>query len=171
MCSEVLMAPGKIKPRDNEPPCSYVIHPPFGRPFCVQPADRVLASVCWCPPVARAICGTTCRISKLRCVLATPLISRPRMGPQRCWLYWRTLNETMIALGQVAANQKGINLVQDLIKQYSLPVVQAYMGHIQASVKLQSMLLCALRSPLTCGAHAVSCGCMVCTVERGGRRA
>ena len=32
-------------------------------------------------------------------------------------------------LYQIAANQKGINLVQELISEYSLPVVQAYMYH------------------------------------------
>lgn len=32
---------------------------------------------------------------------------------------------------QVAANQKGIQLVGELIGQYGLDVVQAYMGHIQ----------------------------------------
>jgi hypothetical protein len=34
---------------------------------------------------------------------------------------------------QVAANNKGIRLVQDLIEEYGLPTVQAYMHHIQAS--------------------------------------
>ena len=32
---------------------------------------------------------------------------------------------------QIAANQKGITLVGDLIARYTLPVVQAYMSHIQ----------------------------------------
>ena len=32
---------------------------------------------------------------------------------------------------QVAANNKGIGLVQDLIEEYGLPTVQAYMHHIQ----------------------------------------
>lgn len=34
-------------------------------------------------------------------------------------------------LPQVAANTKGIALVKDLIGEYGLPVVQAYMKHIQ----------------------------------------
>ena len=32
---------------------------------------------------------------------------------------------------QVAANQKGIELVLEMVAHYSLPVVQAYMGHVQ----------------------------------------
>jgi len=36
---------------------------------------------------------------------------------------------------QVAANQKGIRLVEELIGEYSLPVVQSYMVHIQAAAE------------------------------------
>lgn len=35
---------------------------------------------------------------------------------------------------QVAANNKGIGLVQDLIEEYGLPTVQAYMHHIQVLI-------------------------------------
>ncbi|ETE56638.1 5-oxoprolinase, partial [Ophiophagus hannah] len=38
---------------------------------------------------------------------------------------------------QVAANQRGIQLVNELIGQYGLGVVQAYMGHIQVRKGLQ----------------------------------
>lgn len=43
---------------------------------------------------------------------------------------------------QIAANQKGINLVKSLIQEYSLPVVQAYMMHIRrnASDAVKSLL-------------------------------
>ncbi|CAG9131512.1 unnamed protein product [Plutella xylostella] len=43
---------------------------------------------------------------------------------------------------QVAANQKGIQLVGELIEQYGLDVVQAYMSHIQknAEVAIRDML-------------------------------
>jgi len=43
---------------------------------------------------------------------------------------------------QIAANQKGISLVSELINQYSLEVVQAYMGHIQtnAEIAVRNML-------------------------------
>lgn len=37
---------------------------------------------------------------------------------------------------QVAANQKGINLVRGLIKEYTLPVVQAYMRYIRENAEL-----------------------------------
>ncbi|PLB43363.1 hypothetical protein P170DRAFT_459786 [Aspergillus steynii IBT 23096] len=37
---------------------------------------------------------------------------------------------------QVAANHKGMTLVQALIKEYSLPVVQLYMGAIQSNAEL-----------------------------------
>lgn len=46
---------------------------------------------------------------------------------------------------QVAANTKGIQLVQDLIAEHSLEVVQAYMKHIQANAGAHStfiMLTC-----------------------------
>ena len=36
---------------------------------------------------------------------------------------------------QIAANQKGINLVKSLIDEYSLSVVQAYMAHIRANAE------------------------------------
>merc|ERR1719228_1253580 len=43
---------------------------------------------------------------------------------------------------QIAANQKGIQLVLELINSYGLEVVQAYMGHIQsnAEVAVRDML-------------------------------
>lgn len=37
---------------------------------------------------------------------------------------------------QIAANHKGIQLVNELIDQYGLDVVQAYMGHIQANAEV-----------------------------------
>jgi N-methylhydantoinase B/oxoprolinase/acetone carboxylase alpha subunit len=36
---------------------------------------------------------------------------------------------------QVAANHKGIQLMQELIQQYSLPVVHQYMKYIQANAE------------------------------------
>lgn len=36
----------------------------------------------------------------------------------------------------MAANQKGILLLEELIHSYSLPVVQAYMTHIQSNAEL-----------------------------------
>jgi 5-oxoprolinase (ATP-hydrolysing) len=47
----------------------------------------------------------------------------------------RNLEDNLSDLkAQVAANTKGIQLVGDLINEYSLTVVQAYMGHIQVRV-------------------------------------
>lgn len=37
---------------------------------------------------------------------------------------------------QVAANQKGIGLVQELISEFGLAVVQAYMKHIQKNAEV-----------------------------------
>lgn len=46
----------------------------------------------------------------------------------------RNLHDNLSDLrAQVAANQKGINLVHELIDEYGLEVVQAYMAHIQVS--------------------------------------
>ncbi|MDR4507593.1 MAG: hydantoinase B/oxoprolinase family protein [Candidatus Brocadiaceae bacterium] len=36
---------------------------------------------------------------------------------------------------QISANQKGIDLLQDMVDHYSLKVVQAYMGHIQENAE------------------------------------
>ncbi|KAJ7338275.1 hypothetical protein JRQ81_011031 [Phrynocephalus forsythii] len=55
----------------------------------------------------------------------------------------RNLQDNLSDLrAQVAANQKGIQLVNELITQYGLEVVQAYMAHIQANaeVAVQQML-------------------------------
>ncbi|XP_034275895.1 LOW QUALITY PROTEIN: 5-oxoprolinase [Pantherophis guttatus] len=55
----------------------------------------------------------------------------------------RNLHDNLSDLrAQVAANQRGIQLVDELIGQYGLGVVQAYMGHIQANaeVAVQTML-------------------------------
>lgn len=47
----------------------------------------------------------------------------------------RNLHDNLSDLrAQVAANQKGIQLVGELIGQYGLDVVQAYMGHIQVGL-------------------------------------
>ncbi|XP_035169800.1 5-oxoprolinase-like, partial [Oxyura jamaicensis] len=49
----------------------------------------------------------------------------------------RNLQDNLSDLrAQVAANQKGIQLVAELIGLYGLGVVQAYMGHIQANAEL-----------------------------------
>ncbi|XP_007444496.1 5-oxoprolinase, partial [Python bivittatus] len=49
----------------------------------------------------------------------------------------RNLQDNLSDLrAQVAANQKGIHLVNELIGQYGLGVVQAYMGHIQANAEV-----------------------------------
>eukprot|EP00271_Cylindrocystis_brebissonii_P000778 TRINITY_DN1098_c0_g3_i1.p1 TRINITY_DN1098_c0_g3~~TRINITY_DN1098_c0_g3_i1.p1 ORF type:complete len:1345 (+),score=297.98 TRINITY_DN1098_c0_g3_i1:213-4247(+) len=48
---------------------------------------------------------------------------------------------------QVAANQRGILLIDELVEQYSLPVVQAYMHHVQANAEsaVRSMLKATAR--------------------------
>ena len=49
----------------------------------------------------------------------------------------RNLKDNLSDLkAQVAANRKGIQLVCELIEEYSLEVVQAYMTHIQTSAEL-----------------------------------
>ncbi|XP_076810904.1 5-oxoprolinase-like [Clavelina lepadiformis] len=55
----------------------------------------------------------------------------------------RNLHDNLADLrAQVAANQKGIHLVQELISSYGLEVVQAYMAHIQhhAEVAVRNLL-------------------------------
>ncbi|KAL4716495.1 hypothetical protein ACJJTC_015923 [Scirpophaga incertulas] len=55
----------------------------------------------------------------------------------------RNLHDNLSDLkAQVAANQRGIQLVEELIEQYGLDVVQAYMGHIQenAEIAVRDML-------------------------------
>ncbi|KAI6190773.1 hypothetical protein M3Y97_00155000 [Aphelenchoides bicaudatus] len=49
----------------------------------------------------------------------------------------RNLRDNLADLNaQIAANQKGILLLNELIESYSLPVVQAYMGHIQSNAEM-----------------------------------
>uniref|UniRef100_A0A182JFK7 Uncharacterized protein n=1 Tax=Anopheles atroparvus TaxID=41427 RepID=A0A182JFK7_ANOAO len=49
----------------------------------------------------------------------------------------RNLSDNLSDLrAQIAANQKGIQLVSELIDAYGLTVVQAYMGHMQANAEL-----------------------------------
>ncbi|NWU98761.1 OPLA oxoprolinase, partial [Upupa epops] len=49
----------------------------------------------------------------------------------------RNLQDNLSDLqAQVAANQKGIQLVSELIGQHGLPTVQAYMAHIQANAEV-----------------------------------
>ncbi|KAL8570454.1 hypothetical protein ACOMHN_034489 [Nucella lapillus] len=49
----------------------------------------------------------------------------------------RNLQDNLSDLrAQVAANQKGIRLVSELIEEYTLPVVQAYMAYIQENAEL-----------------------------------
>ncbi|KAI6238728.1 hypothetical protein M3Y99_00654500 [Aphelenchoides fujianensis] len=48
----------------------------------------------------------------------------------------RNLRDNLADLNaQIAANQKGIALLEELIEEYSLPVVRAYMGHIQSNAE------------------------------------
>ena len=50
----------------------------------------------------------------------------------------RALNDNLSDLkAQIAANQRGVQLVNELIQNYSLPVVLAYMGHIQKNAELE----------------------------------
>ncbi|XP_078482471.1 5-oxoprolinase [Ciona intestinalis] len=61
----------------------------------------------------------------------------------------RNLHDNLADLrAQVAANQRGIHLVNELIDTYGLPVVQAYMGHIQsnAEVAVRDLLRVVARS-------------------------
>lgn len=55
----------------------------------------------------------------------------------------RNLGDNLSDLrAQVAANNKGIGLVDALIEEYTLPVVQAYMGYIQVwKAKLCDLVL------------------------------
>ena len=51
---------------------------------------------------------------------------------------------------QVAANQKGISLINELVQEYSLPVVQAYMLHIQRNAETAVReLLCKVAKDIT----------------------
>ena len=50
-------------------------------------------------------------------------------------LIWKALQYCTHADAQVAANNKGISLVEELINEYGLDVVQAYMNHIQKNAE------------------------------------
>jgi 5-oxoprolinase (ATP-hydrolysing) len=56
---------------------------------------------------------------------------------------------------QVAANKKGANLMHELVNEYNLEVVQAYMTHIQTCAEM------AVRDMLKCVSHQMFCECVV----------
>lgn len=59
----------------------------------------------------------------------------------------RNLHDNLSDLrAQVAANQRGSQLVGELIDGYGLAVVQAYMGYIQVAEKIQNVF----RAHLSC---------------------
>lgn len=60
----------------------------------------------------------------------------------------RNLHDNLSDLrAQVAANQKGIQLVGELIGQYGLDVVQAYMGHIQVGLRTGAYMGSVMAAP------------------------
>ncbi|PSC69547.1 5-oxoprolinase isoform B [Micractinium conductrix] len=66
----------------------------------------------------------------------TDLLLAPGRGGNPAVSGTRNLQDNLSDLkAQVAANTKGIALVKELIGEYSLPVVQAYMRHIQANAE------------------------------------
>jgi hypothetical protein len=72
----------------------------------------------------------------------------------------RCLNENLSDLkAQVAANAKGIALVKGLIAEYSLPVVQSYMHHIQSNAEaaVRSMLVQFSHSQVHCAPFCTCC--------------
>jgi 5-oxoprolinase (ATP-hydrolysing) len=64
----------------------------------------------------------------------------------------RCLSDNLSDLrAQVAANSKGIALVGSLIAEYTLPVVQAYMAHIQAHAEeAVRQMLCEFSTERVC---------------------
>ena len=61
---------------------------------------------------------------------------RPRKEGEAAISGTRTLTDNLSDLkAQVAANRKGIELIEEMIERYSLEVVQAYMGHVQHSAE------------------------------------
>lgn len=63
-------------------------------------------------------------------------ISRLLCHPEQGGIGTRNLSDNISDLrAQVAANTRGIALVGELIKEYSLPVVQAYMKYIQSNAE------------------------------------
>ncbi|PRW57398.1 5-oxoprolinase [Chlorella sorokiniana] len=67
----------------------------------------------------------------------TGLLLAPGRGGDPAISGTRNLQDNLSDLkAQVAANTKGIALVKELIGEYGLPVVQAYMKHIQANAEL-----------------------------------
>ncbi|XP_042898773.1 5-oxoprolinase [Parasteatoda tepidariorum] len=65
----------------------------------------------------------------------TEMLKAPGLLPGCCGT--RNLSDNLSDLrAQVAANRKGITLVHEIIKQYSLEVVQSYMTYIQQNAEL-----------------------------------
>ena len=67
----------------------------------------------------------------IRELLEAPERIKPRPGRPKSF-GTRRIKDTMSDLrAQVAANQKGIDLVKEMVAHYGLNVIQAYMGHVQ----------------------------------------
>lgn len=67
-------------------------------------------------------------------LLAPGLLPSPPDRPEVKLAGCRNLSDVLSDLkAQVAANAKGIRLLHQLMRQYSKPVVLAYMGHVQAN--------------------------------------
>lgn len=82
----------------------------------------------------------------------------------------RNLSDNLSDLkAQVAANNKGISLVSDLIHEYGLPTVVAYMHHIQVShLEFCNCNVCqdgAVPGPASLGRIEVSFAGAICAVE------
>ncbi len=78
--------------------------------------------------------GGVFKETEMRALLSQPVDTHPS----------RTVEDNIADLkAQVAANQKGIDLINEMIRHYSLETVQAYMGYIQdsADTAVRDMLI------------------------------
>jgi 5-oxoprolinase (ATP-hydrolysing) len=104
-------------------------------PGSVPPFSRTLAEEGACITSFKLVTGGTFQEAGITEILLAPG-KIPRRAGEQPIAGTRRLEDNLYDLkAQVAANQKGVDLLKEMIGHYGLDVVLAYMGHIQANAE------------------------------------
>ncbi len=104
-------------------------------PGSMPPFSRLLAEEGACIMSFKLVRGGIFQEEGISGLLREPG-QRPRKEGEAAISGTRTLADNLSDLkAQVAANRKGIELIEEMIRRYTLEVVQAYMGHVQHSAE------------------------------------
>ena len=104
-------------------------------PGSMPPFSRVLEEEGACIESFKLVTGGSFNETGIRELLFAP--GKIRRAPHLAAISGtRRIKDNISDLkAQVAANQRGVDLLVEMIEQYSLPVVQAYMHHIQGNAE------------------------------------